>query len=114
MIPGSGGAKVAEIGPIPRITAQEYLLQVNEAGGPKDSASAAHTHPGSEAFYVLEGEPSQKTTHGVTRVTAGQSIVGHGGDTPMMVSNSGPEDLHEFALFVVDASKLFSSLARLD
>jgi hypothetical protein len=45
-----GGTKVAEIGPIPRITAQEYLLRVNEAGGPKGSATAAHTHPGSEAF----------------------------------------------------------------
>jgi hypothetical protein len=28
-----GGTKVAEIGPVPRITAQEYLLRVNEAGG---------------------------------------------------------------------------------
>lgn len=48
-----GGTVVAEIGPIPRITAQEYLLRVNEAGGPKGSATATHTHPGSEAFYVL-------------------------------------------------------------
>ena len=38
-----GGTKVAEIGPLPRITAQEYLLRVNEAGGPKGSATAAHT-----------------------------------------------------------------------
>ena len=30
-----GGKKVAEIGPIPRISATEYLLRVNEAGGPK-------------------------------------------------------------------------------
>jgi quercetin dioxygenase-like cupin family protein len=108
-----GGMKVAEIGPIPRITAQEYLLRVNEAGGPTGSASAAHTHPGSEAFYVLKGELSQKTPHGVARVSAGKSMVGHGTDTPMVVSNSGSEDLREFALFVVDANKPFSSPAQL-
>jgi quercetin dioxygenase-like cupin family protein len=107
-----GGTKIAEIGPIPRITAQEYLLRVNEAGGPKGSATAAHTHPGSEAFYVLRGELSQKTPHGVTRLTAGQGMVGHGIDTPMVVSNSGSEDLREFALFVVDANKPFSSPAQ--
>jgi hypothetical protein len=109
-----GGTKVAEIGPIPRITAQEYLLRVNEAGGPKGSATAAHTHPGSEAFYVLKGVLSQKTPHGVVRLTAGQSMVGHGTDTPMVVSNSGSEDLREFALFVVDAGKPFSSPAKFD
>ena len=108
-----GGTKVAEFGPIPRITAQEYLLRVNEAGGPKGSATAAHTHPGSEAFYVLKGELSQKTPHGVARLTAGQSMVGHGTDTPMVVSNSGSEDLREFALFIVDANKPFSSPAQL-
>jgi hypothetical protein len=109
-----GGTKVAEIGPILRITAQEYLLRVNEAGGPNGSATAAHTHPGSEAFYVLKGELTQKTPHGVARLMAGQSMVGHGTDTPMVVSNSGSEDLREFALFVVDAGKPFSSPAKFD
>lgn len=108
-----GGTKVAEIGPIPRITAQEYLLRVNEAGGPKGSATAAHTHPGSEAFYVLKGELTQKTPHGEARLTAGQGMVGHGTDTPMVVSNSGSEDLREFALFIVDANKPFSSPSQL-
>jgi hypothetical protein len=108
-----GGKRIAEIGPIPRINATEYLLRVNEAGGPQGSATAAHTHPGSEAFYVVAGELSQKTPHGVARVAAGQGMVGHGGDTPMVVSNSGSGDLREFALFVVDASKPFSSPAQL-
>lgn len=110
----NGGTKVAEIGPVPRITAKEYLLRVNEAGGPKGSTTAAHTHPGSEAFYVLKGELSQKTPHGVARVSAGQHMVGHGGDTPMVVSNGGSEDLREFALFVVDAGRPFSSPAQFD
>ena len=109
-----GGKKVAEIGPIPRITANEYLLRIMEAGGPEGSASAVHTHPGSEAFYVVRGELTLKTPHGAAKVAAGQSMVGHGADTPMMVSNSGTGDLREFALFVVDAEKPFSSPAKMD
>jgi len=107
-----GGTKVAEIGPIPRISAKEYLLRVNEAGGPQGSASAVHTHPGSEAFYVLRGELTQKSPHGEAKLIAGQSMVGHGADTPMAVSNSGSGDLRELALFVVDAERPFSSPAK--
>jgi quercetin dioxygenase-like cupin family protein len=109
-----GGKQVATIGPLPRITATEYLLRVNEAGGPRGSATAAHTHPGSESFYVISGELTQKTRHGEARVTAGQSMVGHGGGDPMVVSNSGSGDLKELALFVVDANKPFSSPAKMD
>jgi hypothetical protein len=54
-----GGKPVASIGPLPRITASEYLLRVNEAGGPPGSATASHTHPGSESFYVISGELTQ-------------------------------------------------------
>lgn len=110
-----GGTKVAEIGPIPRINTKEYLLRINEAGGPEGAASSSHTHPGSEAFYVLKGELSQKTPHGVFKLAAGQSMVGHGDEnTPMIVSNSGSGDLREFALFVVDANKPFSSPAKME
>src|SRR4051812_44528237 len=44
----TGGKEVAEIGPISGITAQEYLLRINEAGGPQGSVTSVHTHPGSE------------------------------------------------------------------
>jgi quercetin dioxygenase-like cupin family protein len=109
-----GGKKVAEIGPLPQISATQYLLRVNEAGGPPGSVTSVHTHPGSEAFYVISGELTQKTPHGVIRVPAGQTTVGHGGDTPMEVSSSGSTNLEEFALFVVDANRPFSSPAKLD
>jgi len=109
-----GGKKVAEIGPLPRISATQYLLRVNEAGGPPGSVTSVHTHPGSEAFYVISGELTQKTPHGVVRVPAGQTTVGHAGHTPMEVSSSGSTNLEEFALFVVDANRPFSSPAKLD
>ena len=108
-----GGSPVAEIGPLPKVNAAQYLLRINEAGGPPGSVTSVHTHPGSEAFYVLAGELTQKTPQGVARVSAGQTLVGHGGDVPMEVSSSGSAELKEFALFVVDATKPFSSPAHL-
>ena len=50
-----GGSKVVEIGPVPPITAPEYLLRINYTGGPAGVKTPLHTHPGSEAFYVLTG-----------------------------------------------------------
>jgi hypothetical protein len=50
-----GGAKVAEIGPVPPVKAPEYLLRVNHGSGPTGSQTPVHTHPGSEAFYVVAG-----------------------------------------------------------
>jgi hypothetical protein len=108
----AGGTKVAEVGPIPRVAATQYLLRINEASGPPGSITPVHTHPGSEAFYVLAGETSSRSPHGVTRVAAGQAAPGHGADMPMQVSSSGSADLHSLVMFVVDADRPFSSPAK--
>jgi len=108
-----GGTKVAEVGPIPKVVAPEYLLRINEGSGPPGSITPAHTHPGSEAFYVISGETSSHTPHGVKRVAAGQTETGHGPDTPMQVSSSGNTDLHSLVMFVVDATRPFSSPAKM-
>lgn len=107
----AGGTKVAEVGPIPRVVATQYLLRVNEAGGSPGSITSVHSHPGSEAFYVLAGESSSRTPHGVMRVAANEGATGHGADTPMQVSSTGAADLQSLVMFVVDASKPFSSPA---
>jgi hypothetical protein len=108
-----GGTNVAEVGPIPRITAQQYLLRINEASGPPGSTTSVHTHPGSETFFVLTGEQSIRGPHGVMRVSAGHAEAGHGADMAIQVSSTGSTDLHALVMFVVDASKPFSSPARL-
>ncbi len=112
---GSSGAgsKVAEVGPIPRVTASQYLLRINEATGPNGAITSVHSHPGSEAFYVLAGEQSIKSAHGTMRVTAGTATAGHGADMAMQVSSSGASDLHALVMFVVDADRPFSSPAKL-
>ena len=107
----AGGTKVAEVGPIPNVVATQYLLRINEASGPPGSITSVHTHPGSEAFYILAGESSSRTPHGVMRVKAGETAAGHGADVPMQVSSTGATDLHSLVMFVVDASKPFSSPA---
>lgn len=109
-----GGVKLAEIGPVAPVVATQYLLRINEASGPPGSVTPVHTHPGSEVFYVVSGETSQKTPYGVSRAGAGQSMAGHGADTPMQVSSSGSSDLHSLVMFVVDANKPFSSPAKFE
>lgn len=109
----AGGTKVVDIGPLPTVTAPEYLLRINQASGPPGSVTPVHSHPGSEAVYVLAGEESFRTPHGVKRVGAGQAEAGHGPDTPMQASSSGSEDLRALIMFVVDASKPFSKPATL-
>lgn len=104
-----GGVKVADVGPIPRVAAPQYLLRINEASGPPGSVTPVHSHPGSEAFFVLTGEQSIRTPHGVMHVRAGQPEAGHGADMAMQVSSSGSTDLHALVMFVVDATRPFSS-----
>ncbi len=108
----AGGSKVAEFGPIPRVTAPQYLLRINEARGAPGSVTPVHTHPGSEAFYVLTGEQSIRSPHGVMRVQVGQPEAGHGADMPMQVSSSGSTDLLSLVMFVVDATRPFSTPAK--
>lgn len=109
----AGGTKVAEVGPIPRVAASEYLLRINEASGPPGSVTPVHTHPGSEAFFVLAGEQSIRGPHGTMQVKAGKPEAGHGANMPMQVSSSGSTDLHALVMFVVDATKPFSTPATL-
>ncbi len=108
-----GGTKVAEVGPVPPFFAPEYLLRINSAEGPPGAKTPVHFHPGSESFYVLTGELSQKTPAGESHVDAGQVMPGHGPGMPMQVSSSGISDLKAVVMFVADATKPFSSTATM-
>ncbi len=67
-----GGERVSEVGPIARVSATQYLLRINEASGPPGSVTPVHSHPGSEAFYVLAGEQSIRGPHGTVVVEPGR------------------------------------------
>jgi hypothetical protein len=109
-----GGTKVAEVGPVPSITAPEYLLRITHSGGPPGAKTPVHSHPGAEAFYVLSGRMGQRTPHGVNYAEAGESMNGHGGDMPMEVFSAGTTDLDQLVMFVVDATKPFASPAKFE
>lgn len=108
----AGGTKVAEVGPIPRFIAPQYLLRINAASGTPGAMTPVHTHPGSETFFVLTGAQTVRTPDGVMVVKDGQAESGHGADVPMQVSSSGTTDLHALVMFVLDAIKPFSSPAN--
>lgn len=108
-----GGSKVAEIGPVPKITASEYLLRINHTGGALGVKTPVHSHPGSETFYVVTGRLGQRTSSGVSHVEADQFMIGRGADQPMEVFNSGTTELNALVLFVVDATRPFSTPAKL-
>jgi hypothetical protein len=109
-----GGSKVAEVGPVPPITAPEYLLRINYASGPPGAKTSVHTHPGSEAFFVLTGKVGQRTSHGIAYAEADQAMNGHGADMPMEVFSAGTTDLAQLVMFVVDATRPFSSPAKFE
>ncbi|HVC11361.1 MAG TPA: hypothetical protein VNE59_06980 [Burkholderiales bacterium] len=107
------GHKVAEVGPIARVAAPQYILRINDASGAPGSMTKVHSHPGSEAFFVLQGEQSIRGPHGVLRVEAGQPQAGQGAGMPMQVSSTGSTSLHALVMFVVDSGRPFSSPARM-
>jgi hypothetical protein len=109
-----GGTKVAEIGPLPPISASEYLLRLNYGSGPAGSKTPVHSHPGSESFYVIDGRLGQKTPDGIAYVDAGHTMNGHGAHTTMEVFNAGTTDLQALIMFVVDAGKPFSVPAKFE
>ena len=109
-----GGTKVAEIGPVPAISAPEYLLRVNYGSGPPGAKTPVHSHSGSEAFYVVAGKLGQRTPDGVSYVEAGHTLNGHMAGMPMEVFNGGTTDLTALIMFVVDATKPFSVPAKFE
>jgi hypothetical protein len=103
-----GGTLVAELGPVPAISAPEYLLRINQGSGSPGSTTPVHMHPGSESFYVVSGRLGQKTPNGDRYVEAGETMNGNTADTPMEVFNAGTNDLTAIIMFVVDATRPFS------
>jgi quercetin dioxygenase-like cupin family protein len=112
--PMHGGSLVTEIGPLADVSAPEYLLRISHGVAAPGAKTEVHTHPGTEAFFVLEGQLSQKTPHGVNVVDAGKTLAGGAPEHPMEVTSSGGEELHELIMFVVDANKPFLSPATFE
>ncbi len=110
---GMGGTPVASVGPVPRIDAVEFLLQINSGQAPVGAKTSIHSHPGPEAFLILSGQLTQRTPYGLHVLNAGATMAGTP-DQAMEVSSTGNEDLSELIMFVVDPLRPFGSPAELN
>lgn len=63
---------------------------------------------------MLGGRVGHKSPHGTHYADAETMMNSHGADTPMQVFNAGDIELVMFAMFVLDATRPFSSPAKLD
>lgn len=75
-------AAEAAVGPTSlaaEVAGRFWLFTLGAPGGSTSGGAKTpiHTHSGSETFYVLGGELSQRTPRGTMRLEAGQSMPGH-------------------------------------
>ena len=83
-----GGRHVATVGPMQTISPAPQTASFMEAMFTPGMRSRVHTHPGPEAWVVLEGEQCLETPEGKIRVQAGESMMVRGG-LPMALYGTG-------------------------
>jgi len=83
-----GGRHVATVGPMYTTSSLPQTASFMEATFTPGMRSRVHTHPGPEAWMVLEGEQCVETTEGKIRVVAGESMMVRGG-VPMALYGTG-------------------------
>jgi quercetin dioxygenase-like cupin family protein len=111
---GHGGEVVASIGPIQRFDAPAYLLRINTSLAPPGSETSTHSHPGSEAIYILSGEVTVRWPDSAVVLAKGESQAGQPPHTPMVATSTGEEDLVELIMFVVDQTQDFARPETMD
>jgi len=82
------GRHVATIGPMLPLTTGPHTASFSAAMFKPGMRSRIHTHPGPEAWVVLEGEQCLETPEGVMRGAAGDSMMVRGG-IPMALFGTG-------------------------
>ncbi len=82
------GRHLASVGPLQLLTKQPHTASFMEATFTPGMSSRIHTHPGPEAWVVLEGEQCLETPEGVIRGAAGEAMKVRGG-IPMQLFGTG-------------------------
>jgi hypothetical protein len=106
-----GGDRVAEIGPLPLVEADQYAAVYMEGLFEPGMASEVHRHPGVEAWYTLTGEMCVETPAGKLIQCAGDPGVIVAGGLPMELIGTGGSVRRSLVLILQDASKPRSSHA---
>jgi quercetin dioxygenase-like cupin family protein len=98
------GRRLAQVGPLPVDPGHAYTAQFMAATFEPGMHSMIHTHPGPEAWVVLEGTQCLETPDEATVLRAGQSGLVIGG-TPMMLSAVGQGRRRALALILHESDK---------
>src|SRR4249919_884950 len=99
-----GGDAVAVVGPLELAPAKTYAAEIAYAVLRPGDRSRVHTHPGPEAWYVINGQQCLETPQGTTKASAGQTMfVRH--SIPMELSITGSEVRRSLTLVIHDSSK---------
>lgn len=105
---GHGGHWMTSIGPIDRFQAPAYMLRINVSDAPTRTKTSVHSHPGSEAMYVMSGEATVKWPGKTSVIKAGEGSPGQPPHTPMLAASTGSATLKELIMFLVDPSQDFA------
>ena len=100
-----GGARVAEIGPLPVSSDARYAAQYMEAIFNPGMTAPAHRHSGPEAWYTLTGETCLETPAGKLVGRAGGSHVIVPGGPPMHLTATGTETRRALVLILHDSTQ---------
>jgi quercetin dioxygenase-like cupin family protein len=97
-------ARVAEIGPLPTVSAREHAAVYTEGTYKPGTKSDVHRHPGAEAWHILEGEMCVETPAGKRTQRAGDPALIVPAAVPMQVTGTGTQVRRSFVLVLQDAS----------
>jgi quercetin dioxygenase-like cupin family protein len=111
---GHGGHWMTSIGPIDRFDAPSYMLRINVSDAPPGTKTSVHSHPGSEAMYVISGEATVNWPGKTSVIKAGEGSPGQPPHTPMLAASTGNDTLKELIMFVVDPSQDFARPEKMD
>jgi len=101
----AGGARVAEIGPLPVKSGATHAAQYMEAIFTPGMTAPAHRHSGPEAWYTLTGETCLETPAGKLVGRAGGSHVIVPGGPPMHLTATGTETRRALVLILHDSTQ---------
>ena len=101
----SGGARIAEIGPLPVSADAKYSAQYIEAIFAPGMTAPAHRHSGPEAWYTLTGETCLETPAGKLVGRAGGAQVIVPGGPPMHLTATGTETHRALVLILHDSTQ---------
>ena len=106
------GERVAEIGPLPLVEADQYAAVYMEGIFKPGMDSEVHRHAGAEAWYTLTGEMCLETPEGTLVQRAGEPGVIVRAGPPMRLSGIGTGIRRSLVLILQDGSQPRSTVAH--